>query len=411
MHRVGVVLVAAVLLPTAESTYNVIFLCQTCDASNRDGWGDYYKIIWRAVQNSVAAVGGTAKVVESRIGELSIEENLQIARSALPGVNHVVAVHETTELVHILAPEYPDVKWSIPGAFYLVEMPNLQGIAVREDQLGFLAGMLAGGHTKTGRVAVLAGPQFPILQRFRNGFNMGVRRVCEACEVDGFYCQRFDNITEGIELGRLLVSRGADVLFGAAGLTGSSAIFDVAGPTYVIGVDTDEWYTTFARDNGTKGQHLLGSAVARVDMGVRYSIEEGIRNEFKGGWKLLDITVDGVAITDCHVACPSIEMKTRLAMDLGEKELREGVVTTNVDVSSGAVSLPLNGSMYFSLRDHFGDGAPLRKSPWMAKVATRLYVLGENFDEAWWYNLRTYAVDHLTVLGSRPSDREGAAGA
>eukprot|EP00755_Sulcionema_specki_P033427 Sspe_Gene.100718::Locus_75385_Transcript_1_1_Confidence_1.000_Length_516::g.100718::m.100718/K07335/bmpA, bmpB, tmpC; basic membrane protein A and related proteins len=120
-------------------------------------------------------------------------------------------------------------------------MANLQGIGAREDQLGFAAGVLAGLHSKTGRVACFVGPIFPALLRFRNGFNMGVRSVCTACVMDGVHVQRFDNITAGELLGKQMVERGADVLFHAAGLTGSVAIKVAADPAYVIGVDSDEW--------------------------------------------------------------------------------------------------------------------------------------------------------------------------
>lgn len=60
----------------------------------------------------------------------------------------------------------------------------LGGPASREDQAGFLAGLLAGLATELERVAVVSDPSTSVGKKYRNGFTAGVRYVCPKCQTD-----------------------------------------------------------------------------------------------------------------------------------------------------------------------------------------------------------------------------------
>lgn len=60
----------------------------------------------------------------------------------------------------------------------------LGGPASREDQAGFLAGVLAGYATELERVAVVSDPSTSVGKKYRNGFTAGVRYVCPKCQTD-----------------------------------------------------------------------------------------------------------------------------------------------------------------------------------------------------------------------------------
>ncbi|MBL8045694.1 MAG: BMP family ABC transporter substrate-binding protein [Anaerolineales bacterium] len=60
----------------------------------------------------------------------------------------------------------------------------LGGPASREDQAGFLAGVLAAHATELERVAVVSDPSTSAGKKYRNGFTAGVRYVCPKCQMD-----------------------------------------------------------------------------------------------------------------------------------------------------------------------------------------------------------------------------------
>jgi basic membrane protein A len=107
-----------------------------------------------------------------------------------------------------------------------------------------------------------------------------------------------------------------DVIFGAAGLTGSAAIFEAAGRgAWVIGVDQDEYRTTF-NDGALDGAaRLLTSAVKRVDVGVYQAIDSILNGTFTSGVLTLSAADCGIGYADWHDAAADIPapVKTRLA--------------------------------------------------------------------------------------------------
>ena len=65
------------------------------------------------------------------------------------------------------------------------------------------------------------------------------------------------------------IGEGADVIFGAGGQTGSGGIVAAAQQDiYVIGVDQDEYVTTFGEGETPGAEYIISSAMKRVDQGV-----------------------------------------------------------------------------------------------------------------------------------------------
>jgi basic membrane protein A len=86
-------------------------------------------------------------------------------------------------------------------------------------------------------------------------------------------------------------------VYHAAGGSGSG-LFDAAvqqseaGGTqlWAIGVDSDQYQTATPEQQ----EHILTSMLKRVDVAVYSSIEEEVNGEFTGGYKIFDLSVDGV---------------------------------------------------------------------------------------------------------------------
>ena len=115
-----------------------------------------------------------------------------------------------------------------------------------------------------------------------------------------------------------------DVIFGAGGLTGSAGIkyasapqgtaVVIAGRTtfngtkteaaapYVVGVDSDEYFTTFESGAWPGAPKLISSALKRVDVSVQLAIENYFTGVAAGSNFRLDCSNDGVGFAPAHDA-------------------------------------------------------------------------------------------------------------
>lgn len=215
---------------------------------------------------------------------------------------------------------------------------NLVSIQFREDQAGFLAGALAAMMSKSGTVGIVAGMEIPPVKRFKNGFDNGAKYVRPDVNLLGTYVPTFTDPAQGASTAEQMIGDGADVVFGAGGPTGTGAIKAAAGKgAYVIGVDQDEFFTTFGNGSTPGADKLLSSAQKRVDVGVYDQIKAVVEGTFKGGYVLYEAKNNGIGLADFHLAASAVPdaVKQRLTTILAK--LADGSLTTGVTAGSGDV--------------------------------------------------------------------------
>lgn len=163
-----------------------------------------------------------------------------------------------------VAMDYPDLKFSIvdysyPDAFIPDGIigknecvPNAIGQEFLTDQPAFLAGYLAAGMTKTGKVGYFGGKPYQTVTIFAVGMQAGIEYYNEVhgTEVQligwdsktgkGSFTDDFGDLNKGKEYAESLFDEGVDIFAGVGGLIGSPG-FDVARERggYGIWVDTD----------------------------------------------------------------------------------------------------------------------------------------------------------------------------
>ena len=129
-------------------------------------------------------------------------------------------------------------------------LDNVAGLIFHEDVSGFLAGALAGLMTETNVVGGVYGcPFIPPVARFEVGYYNGAKTVNPEVEVLNVYhpgsldvC--FTDPAFAAETADTLIAEGADVIFGAGGLTGNGALIAACNVgVNVIGVDVDQFNT------------------------------------------------------------------------------------------------------------------------------------------------------------------------
>jgi basic membrane protein A and related proteins len=222
---------------------------------------------------------------------------------------------------------------------------NVTGVQFREDQAGFLVGTLAAivaNEQGSDTIAGIYGIDVPAVVRFRNGFEQGALYINPDWEVGvnilGRYHDSFGDEAAGVQTAQEFIDAGATVIFGAGGPLGSAAIRHAAEQgIYVIGVDKDEYFTTFAEGAAEGSEYLISSALKRVDQGVLDTIgilAEGRYGDFPGGTNyLLDAARGGVGFATAHDADLSEAITTQVSAIL--QQLISGELETGVDPVTG----------------------------------------------------------------------------
>ena len=225
--------------------------------------------------------------------------------------------------------------------FVLDGPANYVGIQFREDQSGFLAGVLAAqvaGSVGSDTIAGVHGIDIPPVKKFRNGFEQGARYINPDINLLGVYIDNFVAPDRGASAAEQFIGEGASVIFGAGGPTGTGGILAAAQQEiYVIGVDQDEWVTSFGSGETPGSEYIISSAMKRVDQGVYdmvAALAEADMDSFPGGGVyLMDVALNGVGLAEPHDAdideafFDVVAEVTQLMID--------GEVSTGVDVISG----------------------------------------------------------------------------
>lgn len=191
------------------------------------------------------------------------------------------------------AKKHPDIKFAIVDnndASY-ASVKNLKPLVFNTAQSSFLAGYLAAGMTKTGKVATFGGQKFPTVTVFMDGFAQGVQYYntqksksvsvlgWDAAKQDGQFVGNFEDQKGGQRTADNLISQGADIVFPVAGPAGIGALQSAkasSGKVNAIWVDTDgcvsaATYCSSIISSVSKGMDVAVSDVIKAAKDDSYS--------------------------------------------------------------------------------------------------------------------------------------------
>jgi basic membrane lipoprotein Med (substrate-binding protein (PBP1-ABC) superfamily) len=249
------------------------------------------------------------------------------------------------------AKDYPNVFFIGVDQFHGEALPNLVGLQFREDQGGFLAGAMAALMTESGIVGGVYGIPIPPVVKFRNGFEQGVRHVNPDVTTLGVYIDDFNAPDRGASAAEQFLGEGADVILGAGGPTGSGAItFAAAQGAFVIGVDQDEYFTTFGAGETPGAENLITSAIKRVDNGVydMIAILADGGSFPASSLYILEVANDGIGFAPANEAPVPAEVTAQVQAIL--EGLRDGSIVTGVN--------PVTGELLPTVADVLAASAP-----------------------------------------------------
>ncbi len=245
-----------------------------------------------------------------------------LRRFARDGYSPIVAVGFSQETaLKKVAEEFPNIKFAIIDA--VVEKPNVQSIVFKEHEGSFLVGLLAAKASKTGKVGFVGGMDIPLIRKFACGYLQGVKYTNKDAEVfqnmTGTTGAAWNDPVKGGELAKGQISRGADVIYHAAGGTGVGVLRAAADAGKLgIGVDSNQ--------NALHPGKVLTSMVKRVDVATYNVFDQAKNGTFKGGLQVLGLAEDGVAwaLDDNNKSLITDEMKA--AVDKAAADIKSGAI-------------------------------------------------------------------------------------
>jgi basic membrane protein A len=170
---------------------------------------------------------------------------------------------------------YPDSTFAIVDSAFDPPLDNAQGLLFKEQETGCLVGAVGALTSKTGTISTVGGQKIPPVDRFIAGYQFCAKKVKPDIKLLNEYSQDFVDQAKCKEIALDQIAKGSDVVFQVAGGCGLGAL-DAAKQKGVwgIGVDADQSFL---------GDHILTSAVKRVDVAVFKTIEAVEKGEKIGG--------------------------------------------------------------------------------------------------------------------------------
>lgn len=199
-------------------------------------------------------------------------------------------------IMESVAKDYPNLHFAIVDG--VSQLPNVASLIFKEHEGSYLVGVIAAKTTKSNIIGFLGGMDIGLIHRFEKGYEEGARSVNPNIHVIQNYVgvtdAAWNNPGKGKELSLAQISKGADVIFTAAGNSGLGAFDAVeqAGKEngkathFVIGVDSNQ--------NMVKPGFVLTSMVKHVDNAVYQIVEDTVNHRFTTGLHIFGLEQDGV---------------------------------------------------------------------------------------------------------------------
>jgi len=208
-------------------------------------------------------------------------------------------------------------------------LPNLQGLNWREQQPGYLAGIVAASVSKTGHIAAVGGTAVvPAVPNYIEGFANGAKSINPDTVVTVTYVSgapdtaAFGDPAGGQAIAQQLLAQDPDidVMFQVAGKTGNGVLQAACDAgIYAIGVDVDQFLSTPETSACT-----IVSAEKKLTKNVSDAIQRIAAGTDQGGILRLGIDTQDVGLSPFHDFENLITPETSDALAAAEAALADG---------------------------------------------------------------------------------------
>ncbi len=285
---------------------------------------------WQGVQDAVAdsSLCVKAKVIESTQAT-DYQKNMQLFIDQKFDMIVTVGFLLGDDTLAV-AKANPNVKFAIVDYAYDKPPANLTGLIFREDQAGFLAGIVAAKMSKTGTIGGVYGLDIPPVHKYRVGYENGAKFAVSSIKTLGVYQppsgpKSFNDPDWGKQQATAMFGQGADVVFGAGGNTGNGALLAaVQAKKLCVGVDVDQFVSYSDAD-----PCLITSAEKHIAFAVKTSITNAVKKTWPtSGVLLFDATNQGVGIAPFHNYDSQVPADVKALVTDAAKKLAAGTLQT-----------------------------------------------------------------------------------
>ena len=249
--------------------------------------GSFNQSAWEGLQRAAEDFGCEVDYLESKVEsdyvpniDTMVDEDYDLI--ILVGYMMADALHDAAEM-------NPDQKFVIIDDSTNSDLDNVTCLMFEQAQASYLVGLVAGMTTETNNVGFVLGMSTAMMNEFGYGYLAGVLDANPDATIQQYNVNSFGDSATAKTATTNMISKGADVVFHAAGGSGLGVIDACKEKgVWAIGVDSDQ--------SSLAPKTILTSAMKRVDNGCYDAIKETIKDELQNGVVVYDLSMGGVDI-------------------------------------------------------------------------------------------------------------------
>jgi len=251
-------------------------------------------LAYKGLKQAQADLGAEIRVVTSKSNADYVPNLSSLARQKY---DLVVAVgFLMADATDKVASNFPNVNFAIVDfsqALLKSKPKNVQGLLFKEQEAGYLAGYLSGLYVKEKGgeqvISTVGGQKIPPVDHYIAGFQAGAKKANPDVKTLNGYSQDFVDQAKCKEIALNQIDDGSQVVFQVAGQCGLGAL-DAAKQKNVQGIGVDA-------DQGYLGDHIITSALKKVDVSVFETAKNVQAGQFKRGTDtVFDVKSEGVGL-------------------------------------------------------------------------------------------------------------------
>jgi basic membrane protein A len=281
----------------------------------------FNQLAYQGLKHAIRTLGIQGDVYQSSSAQQYIPN---LSTAARKHADLVISVgFDQAAAIAKVAKQFPSTRFAIIDVDHndLAGKPaNVEGLIFKEQEVGYLAGYLAGlvekSTGKSNTIGSVGGEKQPPVDRYIAGYQAGAKKADPSVKLLNAYSQDWVDQAKCKQAALNQIAAGATIVFQVAGGCGLG-VLDAAKEKGVwgIGVDADQSYL---------GAQVLTSALKRVDTSVYLTIKQVLAGKFAGGTNaVFSLRNNGVGLGKVSAQVPKADV---LQVKKIAKQIADGTI-------------------------------------------------------------------------------------
>lgn len=291
--------------------------------------GSFNQSSWEGLQRAQSELGVSVDYLQSKADsdyipniETFVDEDYDLI---------ICVGYQLADALRTEAEANPDQKFAIIDDATNADLDNVTCLMFEQAQASYLVGYVAGLMTESNTIGIVIGMSTDTMNQFGYGYLAGAIDANPDVTVLQTNANSFGDTAGGKTAATAMITKGADVIFHAAGATGLGVIEGCKeADIWAIGVDSDQ--------SPLAPETILTSALKRVDNACYDATKKTILGTLEGGVETYDLAAGGVDIAP--------------TTDNLSKDVLEKIEKAKKDIIAGDLVVPKNQEEF---EEKYGD--------------------------------------------------------